>query len=101
MTASAANGFGQIQYAPTGTSFAALPFDFHPMYSTSSEATRVIWAAHSYNTPFSDEIGHFDYCTAVTGFGGNCLGQEGLPPSLYPPGDLEKSDGDDSGCFGK
>jgi hypothetical protein len=101
MTASAANGFGQIQYDPTGTSCNVLPYDFHPMYSTSSEATRVIWAAHSYNVAFSDEIGHFDYCTAVTGFGGNCLGQEGLPPSLYTPGDLEPADGDDLGCFSK
>lgn len=101
MTASAANGFAQIQYAPTGTSCTVLPYNFHPMYATSSEATRVLWAAHSYNIAFSDEIGHFDYCTAVTGFGGNCLGQEGLPPSLYPPGDLEPADGDDSGCFAR
>src|SRR5215469_15335229 len=92
MTASATNGFGQIQYDPTGTSCNVLPYDFHPMYSTSSEATRVIWAAHSYNIAFSDEIGHFDYCTSVNTFGGSCLGQEGLPPSLYPPGDLEKAD---------
>ena len=32
------------------------------MYSTSSEHTRVPWAAHSYNVAFSDEIGHFEYC---------------------------------------
>jgi hypothetical protein len=44
MTASPANGFTQIQYDPTGTSCNAIPFAFHPMYSTASEQTRVIWA---------------------------------------------------------
>jgi hypothetical protein len=34
MTASAANGFGQVQYDPTGTSCVNLPYDFHPMYSS-------------------------------------------------------------------
>ena len=32
------------------------------MYSTSSPDTRVLWAAHSYNVAYSDEIGHFEYC---------------------------------------
>ena len=35
------------------------------MYSTSSPKTRVLWAAHSYNIAFSDEIGHFDFCTHI------------------------------------
>jgi hypothetical protein len=35
MTTSAANGFGQVQYDPTGTSCNNVPYDFHPMYSTS------------------------------------------------------------------
>src|SRR6266566_7048436 len=74
MTASAANGFGQIQYDPTGTSCNVLPYDFHPMYSTSSPDTRVIWAAHSYNIAFADEIGHFDYCGHVANDGANCNG---------------------------
>jgi len=42
------------------------------MYATSSEHTRVPWAAHSYNVSFSDEIGHFEYCNAVDRQGGNC-----------------------------
>jgi hypothetical protein len=42
------------------------------MYSTSSEHTRVPWAAHSYNVAFSDEIGHFEYCSAVDA-NGNCI----------------------------
>jgi hypothetical protein len=41
MTASAANGFGQVQFDPSGTSCTNIPYDFHPMYSTSSELTRV------------------------------------------------------------
>ncbi len=92
MTASAANGFGQVKYAPTGTDCTNIPYNFHPMYSTSSEQTRVIWAAHSYNIAFSDEIGHFDFCTTVNN-GGNCADTEGLS------GDTEPTDGDDNGCF--
>ena len=65
MTASPANGFAQFQYAPTGTSCNTIPYAFHPMYSTSSEQTRVIWAAHSYNVAFSDEIGHFENCNGA------------------------------------
>jgi hypothetical protein len=93
MTASAANGFGQIAAAPTGTACSVLPYDFHPMYSTSSPATRVPWAAHSYNVAFSDEIGHFDSCTKVDPATGSCTGLEGVP------GDQEPADGDDNGCF--
>jgi hypothetical protein len=92
MTASAGNGFGQIQYAPTGTSCTEIPYNFHPMYSTSSPQTRVIWAAHSYNVAFDEEIGHFDYCTAIDA-NGNCTGLEGAP------GDQEPADGDDAACF--
>jgi hypothetical protein len=65
MTASAGNGFGAIQYAPKGNSCTLVPWDFHPEYSTSSENTRVLWAAHGYNVAFSDEIGHWEYCNAV------------------------------------
>ena len=91
MTASAANGFGMVRYAPNpSTACDNIPYDFHPMYSTSSEATRVIWAAHSYNIAFSDEIGHFDYCTGVAH--GYCYGNEGSGK------DIEKADGDDFGC---
>jgi hypothetical protein len=93
MTASAANGFGQINYAPTGTSCTQTPYDFHPMYSTSSPQTRVPWAAHSYNIAYDEEIGHFDYCSAVDPATGNCTGLEGAP------GDQEPTDGDDFACF--
>jgi hypothetical protein len=93
MTASAANGFGQVQYAPTGTTCKNIPYDFHPMYSTSSEKTRVTWAAHSYNIAFADEIGHFDFCSVVNTSTGTCKGKEGIP------GDQEPADADDAGCF--
>ena len=92
MTASATNGFGQVLYDPSGSTCRNLPYDFHPEYSTSSPQTRVPWAAHSYNIAFSDEIGHFDYCSRVNASGG-CTGSEGAP------GDLEPSDKDDNFCF--
>ncbi len=92
MTSSANNGFGQVQFAPTGTTCKNIPYDFHPMYSTSSEKTRVTWAAHSYNIAFADEIGHFDLCTVVSG-SGTCAGKEGIK------GDQEPADGDDAFCF--
>ena len=59
------------------------------MYSTSSEETRIFWAAHTYNVAYSDEIGHFEYCDAQTG--GNCT--EASPTD---PGGL---DADDTACF--
>jgi hypothetical protein len=108
MTASPANGFAQIKYAPTGTSCKAIPYAFHPMYSTSSEQTRVIWAAHSYNVAFSDEIGHFQFCNGkavpATPFG---LDQHGNPV-VCPAGNTEESGanqeptegaGEDDFCF--
>lgn len=107
MTASAANGFGQVQYDPTGTSCVNLPYNFHPMYSTSSEQTRVIWAAHTYNISFTSEIGHFENCTGpnpipATPFGVDSSGN----PIACPTGNSEgfgsgtsPTDGDDNFCF--
>jgi hypothetical protein len=76
------------------------------MYSTSSEQTRVIWAAHSYNVAFSDEIGHFQFCNGATvpktQFGIDANGN----PIVCPAGNTEGSganqqptDGDDDFCF--
>jgi hypothetical protein len=97
MTASAANGFGQVLFAPNATTCTNIPADFHPMYSTSSPATRVIWAAHSFNVAFSDEIGHFDYCNGpnpISSLGSCPAGNvEGIP------GDQEPTDADDNFCF--
>ena len=88
MTASAANGFAQVLFQPTAATCSQAPYTFRPMYATSSEHTRVPWAAHTYNVAFSDEIGHFEYCSAITGEGGDCTanGEPGL-------------DDDDTGCF--
>jgi hypothetical protein len=100
MTASAANGFGQVQFAPTGTTCQNVPYNFHPMYSTSSEKTRVTWAAHSYNVAFDTEIGHFDFCNGATVpfvflDGATCPSGnlEGIT------GDHEPTDSDDVACF--
>src|SRR5205085_1617468 len=98
MTASAANGFGQVKFAPDpSTDCVNIPYDFHPMYSTSSEKTRVTWATHSYNIAYSDEIGHFDFCN-----GPNPI----TPGGACPAGNTEASgdnssptDGDDVSCF--
>jgi hypothetical protein len=108
MTASPANGFAQFKYDPTGTSCTAIPYAFHPMYSTSSEQTRVIWAAHSYNVSFTDEIGHWQSCNGATvpatPFG---VDQNGNPISC-PSGNTEDdgepaedpaAGGDDNFCF--
>lgn len=90
MTASVANGFAQVNYDPNAATCTQNPYAFHPMYSTSSEHTRVPWAAHSYNIAFSDEIGHFEYCSVVNP-DGTCA--EG---ATDPGG----ADSDDVGCHG-
>jgi hypothetical protein len=99
MVASAQNNFGQINFAPTGTSCTVQPYDFHPMYSTSSPQTRVPWAAHSQNIAMSDELGHFDRCTSVA-VNGTCVGQEGnAGANSNTLSDLEPADADDNACF--
>ena len=92
MTASAANGFGQVKYAPTGTSCTNIPYNFHPMYSTSTPATTVPWAAATYNVAIDTEVGHFDYCSKVS-TSGVCTGNEGARPNVEP------ADSDDYGCW--
>lgn len=89
MTASTSNGFAQVLYQPTATACTTVPSAFHPMYSTSSEHTRLSWTAHTYNTAFSDEIGHFEYCAAADPTTGDCTKSAGTEPI----------DADDNGCF--
>jgi hypothetical protein len=94
MTASAANGFGQVKFAPSpSTECKNIPYDFHPMYSTSSPQTTVPWAAATYNVAMDSEIGHFDYCSNVDNATGACIGNEGIGKNSEP------ADGDDVGCF--
>ncbi|HZR39886.1 MAG TPA: hypothetical protein VFB12_07210 [Ktedonobacteraceae bacterium] len=97
MLASAANSFGQVKFDPSGTTCQSIPYDFHPMYSTSSEKTRVPWAAHSYNIAFVDEIGHFDYCNGPVPIapGGSC--PDGNLEGVQ--GDQEPADSDDTSCY--
>jgi hypothetical protein len=90
MTASVANGFAQVNYDPAAAVCTQSPYAFHPMYATSSEHTRVPWAAHSYNVAVSDEIGHFEYCAQVNP-DGTCAGD---------PSDPDGPDGDDVLCRG-
>jgi hypothetical protein len=94
MTASVANGFGHPLYQPGSSTCTDQPYAFHPMYSTSSPSTRVLWAAHSYNVAYSDEIGHFEYCNALrTVNGGGCAA------SSYPNPTEGTKDFDESPCF--
>jgi hypothetical protein len=58
MMANAAHGFEQVVFDPSATSCTLEPYTFRAMFSTSSERTRVIWTAHTYNVAFSMEIGH-------------------------------------------
>jgi hypothetical protein len=93
MTASISNGFGHALYQPNATACTFRPYAFHPMYSTSSPNTRVLWAAHSYNVAYSDEIGHFEYCDSIAREGGACTSQSATDPT-----DPSQED-DDNPCF--
>jgi hypothetical protein len=96
MLASAANGFGQIAFHPGGSECHVIPYSFHPMYSTSTPQTRVLWAAHSYNVAMDAEIGHFDFCSHIDADFGVCNGTEGIPGDQEP---AEGVNGDDFACF--
>lgn len=91
MTASVANDFGPVVFAPSASTCTVQHAAFHPAYASSSEHTRVPWAAHSYNVAFSDEIGHFEYCNGVSPRTGTCNNAGVTDPS--------GGDGDDVGCF--
>jgi hypothetical protein len=91
MTASIANGFGHPLYQPNASDCTDQPYAFHPIYSTSTPDTRVMWAAHTYNVAFSDEIGHFEYCNTVKNF--SCA------DSTSNPTDGSGADGDEFPCF--
>jgi len=94
MTASASNGFAQMNFAPDpSTQCTATPYTFHPMYSTSSIQTRATWTAFPYNIAWSDETGHFQYCSQADPATDLCTGQEGAAGNQQPP------DSDDFGCF--
>ena len=91
MTSSIANGFAQVKFDPSASTCTSIPAAFHPMYATSSEHTRVPWAAHTYNASFADEIGHFEYCNAADPNTGGCASSGVSDPA--------GADDDDGGCF--
>src|SRR5258708_28255800 len=72
MTASIANNFFQVVFDPSAATCSTAPYAFHPMYSTSSPHTRPTWTAHSLNVAMAFEIGHWEYCSAVSFEGGVC-----------------------------
>lgn len=96
MTAGPRSGFAQVLFNPQGNGCTLRPYAFHPMYSTSSPATRVTWAAHSYNIGFSGELGHFEYCSAVDQYGNCTSGDAGVDQSGNPS---TAADADDQQCF--
>jgi hypothetical protein len=94
MTASVANGFQQVIFDSKANLCSSRPYAFHPIYSTSSEHTRVPWAAHSYNIAFSDEIGHFEYCPTINGAGLGTFVCAQVPTASDPAGaDADDRDG--------
>ena len=108
MTASPANGFAQIKYAPTGDSCTAIPYAFHPMYGTARKNIGTIWAADQYNVAFDQEIGHFQHCDGAavpaTPFGVNGDGTPISCPAGNTTDDGELAEnpltgGDDNFCF--
>jgi hypothetical protein len=88
MTASKANGFGNVVFDPSAKKCTVTPYDFHPEFSTSTPRTRNVNAAHTYNVAFSDEIGHFEYCAKV--------GTDPNSTCLKPLG-ADTNDGDNAG----
>ena len=88
MTASIANGFGQILYRPNAKTCSMKPYAFHPAYDT-AVSRGTTWGAHTYNVAYSDEIGHFEFCNKLDA-NFNCK-----RPGANDPGGL---DSDDVGC---
>jgi hypothetical protein len=107
MTASKANGFAHIQFDPTGTSCNAIPYDFHPMYSTSSEKTILPWGADQDNIAFTDEIGHAQLCQGPAHIQASQFGLDGSGnPVTCPSANFEEfgvnsepTDSEDDFCF--
>ena len=90
MTASVANGFGHALFQPNATSCTYRNYAYHPMYDTSTPQTRVLWAAHSYNSP-SGRDRTLRILQQRRRVWGTCTG--------YPNGTDSSSDDDDVGCF--
>jgi hypothetical protein len=95
MTASAANGFGQVKFLPNPSKKCVnIPYDFHPMYSSASPSGILPWGAAQYNIAIDTEIGHFDYCSTTPKPFGSCTGEEDTFTTGHHPADV-----DDNYCF--
>ena len=81
MTASIANGFGQVLYEPDATQCHVRPYAFHPMYDSAVPRGNT-WAAHTTNVSVSDEIGHFENCRQIDPATGTCLQAAGADPTV-------------------
>jgi len=100
MTASKANGFAMVKYAPNPSNQCTpIPYAFHPMYNTATSRTTLPWGATQDNVEFVDEIGHFDWCAGGSG---------GIEPTGPCPSDgyeginrNRASDYDDNYCFSR
>ncbi len=88
MTASIANGFGQVLYEPDATECHVRPYAFHPMYDSAVEPRHDVVGAHD-NVSASDEIGHWEYCNAIDA-NGTCTDPGGADTTL---------DDDDQACL--
>ena len=89
MTASAANGFAQVQLRAGGR--VVQPVAVHvpaDVLDVERAHARARGRRTRYNVAFSDEIGHFEYCTAITGEGGDCIAN-GEPRSTTTTGLLQ------------
>jgi hypothetical protein len=81
MTASKANGFGQILFEPKAKHCHVRPYAFHPMYNSAVKRGST-WGAHTTNVGASDEIGHFEFCDAIDPNTGACTNPGAQDPRL-------------------
>jgi len=93
MTAGPSTGFAQVNFVPDpdpkhpSVTCTETAYAFRPMYDTSSEHTRIVWAAHTTNIQMSDEIGHFEFCNAADPNTFQCTS-----PGVNDPGGLDADD---------
>jgi hypothetical protein len=72
MTASAAAGFAQVDYDPNATTCSQRAvLVLADVLDLERAHARAVGGAQL-NVAFSDEIGHFEYCSAITEEGGDC-----------------------------
>lgn len=97
MTASVANGFGQVKFDPSASSCSVVSQPFHPEFATSTPDTRLMWTAHTYNVAYSDEIGHWGFCGKVNSQG-ICSKPLGADTNNGDPPTNKNPNGDDQFC---